>query len=144
MPASLSQKWIGDILRKKIGYHGLVISDDLEMGAVLKAASIERAALEYVRAGGDLCLICHVEEHVVRAYEALVRETGRNRAFARRCEQSVSRVLAFKQKSRELRRRGSTPTSAQLEKLTRHLWEFTEQVRLGALTSRADDDRGRA
>jgi beta-N-acetylhexosaminidase len=60
-PASLSKKWITDILRKKIGYRGLVVSDDLEMGGVLKAAPIERAAVEHIRAGGDLCLICHIE-----------------------------------------------------------------------------------
>ena len=53
-PASLSKKWITDVLRKKIGYRGLVVSDDLEMGGVLKAAPIEQAAVEYVRAGGDL------------------------------------------------------------------------------------------
>jgi beta-N-acetylhexosaminidase len=142
-PASLSQRWIRDILRKKIGYRGLVISDDLEMGGVLKAAPIEQAAVEHIRAGGDLCLICHVEEHVVRAYEALIREAERDRAFARRCQQSVTRVLAFKKKSKELRRQGSAPTSAKLEKLTRQLWEFNEQVRLEALTSQAADNRGR-
>ena len=41
-PASLSKKWITDILRKKIGYRGLVCSDDLEMGGVLAAAPIEQ------------------------------------------------------------------------------------------------------
>ena len=64
-PASLSKKWITDALRKKIGYRGLVVSDDLEMGGVLKAASIGQAAVGHIRAGGDLCLVCHVAEHVV-------------------------------------------------------------------------------
>ena len=63
-PASLSKKWITDILRKKIGYRGLIVSDDLEMGGVLKAAPIEQAAVEHIRAGGDLCLICRQEEYV--------------------------------------------------------------------------------
>ena len=44
-PASLSRKWITDILRKKIGYRGLIASDDLEMGGVLTAAPIEQAAV---------------------------------------------------------------------------------------------------
>jgi beta-N-acetylhexosaminidase len=43
-PASLSKKWISDVLRKKIGYRGLICSDDLEMGGVLAAAPIEEAA----------------------------------------------------------------------------------------------------
>ena len=97
-PASLSKKWITDILRKKIGYRGLVVSDDLEMGGVLKAAPIEQAAVEFIRAGGDLCLICHVEEHITRSYEALVKEAERDSRFARRVKESVARVLAFKKK----------------------------------------------
>src|SRR5277367_2602664 len=83
-PASLSKKWITDVLRKKIGYRGLVVSDDLEMGGVLKAAPIEQAAIEHIRAGGDLCLICHIEEHLVLSYEKLVTEEHRDRRFARR------------------------------------------------------------
>jgi beta-N-acetylhexosaminidase len=141
-PASLSRKWISDILRKKIGYRGLVISDDLEMGAVLKATPIEQAAVQHIRAGGDLALICHVEEHVVRSYEALIRETGKDRAFARRCQQSIARVLIFKKKCKELRPQRTAPTNAKVDKLTRQLWEFNEQVRLEALTSQAADYRG--
>jgi beta-N-acetylhexosaminidase len=143
-PASLSQKWIGNILRKKIGYRGLVISDDLEMGAVLKAAPIEHAAVEYIRAGGDLALICHVEEHVVRAYEALIREAERDRGFARRCQQSIASVLAFKNQHKELRRRESGAVKTKVEKLARQLWEFSEQVRLAALTSQTAGYRGKA
>ena len=58
-PASLSKKWITDILRKKIGYSGLIVSDDMEMGGVLEFAPIEQAIVEHIRAGGDLALICH-------------------------------------------------------------------------------------
>jgi beta-N-acetylhexosaminidase len=141
-PASLSRKWISDIIRKKIGYRGLVISDDLEMGAVLKATPIEQAAVQHIRAGGDLALICHVEEHVVRSYEALIRETGKDRAFARRCQQSIARVLIFKKKCKELRPQRTAPTNAKIDKHTRQLWEFNEQVRLEALTSQAADYRG--
>src|SRR5580700_721930 len=103
-PASLSKKWITDILRKKIGYRGLVCSDDLEMGGVLAAASIEQAAIEqamigHIRAGGDLGLICHQEDFVLRAHEALIREAERDRKFARRLRESAGRVLAFKKKA---------------------------------------------
>ncbi len=130
MPASLSKKWITGILRRKIGYRGLVVSDDLEMGGVLKAAPIEPAAVEHVRAGGDLCLICHREDFIVRAYEALIREAQRDRKFARRVAESAARVLAFKKKCRELKRWTPVPTPAKLERLSRQLWEFSEQVRL--------------
>ncbi len=135
-PASLSKKWITDILRKKIGYRGLIVSDDLEMGGVLKAAPIEQAAVEHVRAGGDLCLICHVEENVIRSYEALVKEAERDQHFARRVKESVARLLAFKNKSKELKRRAPAPTAARIEKISRQMWEFSEQVRLATIKQR--------
>jgi len=135
-PASLSKKWITDILRKKIGYRGLVVSDDLEMGGVLKAAPIEQAALEHVRAGGDLCLICHIEENVIRSYEALVKEAERDGKFARRVKESVARLLAFKKKSKELKRRTPAPSAATIQKLSRQMWEFSEQVRLATIKQR--------
>ena len=97
-PASLSKKWITDILRKKIGYRGLVCSDDLEMGGVLAAAPIEQAAIGHIRAGGDLALICHQEDFIRRAHEAMIIEAERDRGFARRVQESARRVLAFKKK----------------------------------------------
>jgi len=133
-PASLSSKWIDGILRRKIGYQGLVISDDLEMGAVLTAASTAHAAVEHIRAGGDLALICHAEGNVVGGYEALMKEAERDRAFARRCQQSIQRVLAFKKKSKEVKRNTVVPSQDKVEKLTRELWEFGEQVRFEAIT----------
>jgi beta-N-acetylhexosaminidase len=132
-PASLSKKWITDILRKKIGYRGLVVSDDLEMGGVLKAAPVEQAAVEHVRAGGDLCLICHIEEYVTRSYEALIKEAESNRKFAGRVSESVKHVLAFKKRSPALKRRPPAPTPEMLQKLSRQTWEFGEEVRLAML-----------
>ena len=134
-PASLSKKWITDVLRKKIGYRGLVVSDDLEMGGVLKAAPIEQAAIEHIRAGGDLCLICHIEEYVTRSYEALIKEAESNRNFAQRVADSAARVLAFKKKSSALKRRPPAPTLAKLEKLSRQVQQLSEQVGLSKLRS---------
>jgi beta-N-acetylhexosaminidase len=132
IPASLSKKWIGDILRRKIGYRGLIVSDDLEMGGVLKAAPIEEAAVEHIRAGGDLCLICHQEELVTRSYEALLAESQRDSRFARRVQESAARILAFKRKSAELKRRMAMPGPQKVQQLSRRLWEFSEQVRFAA------------
>src|ERR1700687_3611570 len=136
-PASLSKKWITDILLKKIGYRGLICSDDLEMGGVLAAALIEQAIIGFVGAGGDLGLICHQEDFILRAHEALVREAERDGRFARRVRASAARVLAFKKKAFKnkatARRRTPAPNSARVEKLTRQLWEFGEEIRLGVV-----------
>jgi beta-N-acetylhexosaminidase len=141
-PASLSKKWMTDILRKKIGYRGLVCSDDLEMGGALAAAPIEQAIIGHIRAGGDLGLICHQEDFILRAHEALVREAERDRRFARRVRESARRVLAFKKKSLASRRT-PPPTPARVEKLTRQLWEFGEEIRLATL-AREDNKKERA
>jgi len=133
VPASLSKKWITDILRKKIGYRSLIASDDLEMGGVLSAAPIEQAAVGHIRAGGDLCLICHKEEFVTRAYEELVRTTERDRGFGRRAADSIKRVLTFKAKVKHLSRWSKVPTQVFIQRLSRSLWEFSEQVRLDTI-----------
>jgi len=131
-PASLSKKWITDVLRKKIGYQGVICSDDLEMGGVLAAAPIEQATIRHIRAGGDLALICHQEDFILRAHEAMLREAERDKRFARRLQESARRVLAFKKK-RLTRSRTAAPTTHRLEKLTRQLWEFGEEIRLATV-----------
>jgi beta-N-acetylhexosaminidase len=133
LPASLSKRWITEVLRRRIGHRGLIVSDDLEMGGVLKAAPIEQATVEFVRAGGDLCLICHQQEYVERAFEKLTRTAERDLKFRRRVLDSVKRVEAFKRKSPELRRRTPAPSPEKISRLATHLWEFSEQVRLQKL-----------
>ena len=142
IPASLSRVWITDILKKKIGYRGLVVSDDLEMGGVLAAASLGEAAVQAVQAGADLCLVCHHENNVQEAHEALVKAGERDRQFAKRAAEAARRVLGFKKKWKKNLGLTRAPSAALVEKLTRNLWEFGEQVRLGPL-SRRDDRRRR-
>jgi len=133
-PASLSKKWISSILRTKIGYRGLIISDDLDMGGVLNSASIEEAAVETLRAGSDLILVCQKEEHVWRAYEAVFRRTEIDRKFASLVVSKANRVSAFKKKSRELNTRMSpSPTQKTVDALRRRVWEFTEEVRMHSI-----------
>jgi len=141
-PASLSKVWITDVLRKRIGYRNLVISDDLEMGAVLSAASVGEASVEHIRAGGDLCLVCHREDYIAQAYEELIKTTEREPQFAKRIANSVRRVLDFKKKSARLFRNTRTPSGVTVERLSRKLWEFGEQVRLQGLI-RSENERQR-
>jgi beta-N-acetylhexosaminidase len=143
-PASLSKLWITDILRKRIGYRNLIVSDDLEMGGVLSAVPIGEAAVKFTRAGGDLCLICHKEDSIVQAYEALIKARERDTKFARRVAEASHRVLALKKKNAPMLRARTSPTSATVERLTRRLWEFGEEVRLDPFSRRADKRRSRS
>jgi beta-N-acetylhexosaminidase len=132
-PASLSKLWITDILRKRIGHRNLIVSDDLEMGGVLSAAPIGETAVEFIRAGGDLCLICHREDYIAEAYEKLVKTTERDPKFARRVAESARRVLTFKKQSMKTPRKTKSPSDSIVERLSRNLWEFGEQMRLESL-----------
>ena len=138
-PASLSKKWITGILRQKIGYRGLVISDDLDMGGALNNASIEDAAVETLRAGSDLFLVCQKEEHVWRAYEAVFKHGEKDKSFARFVALKAKRVLGFKARSLELRARMAPPPSQEkVDVLRRRVWEFTEELRMDAIIAPED------
>lgn len=99
-PASASPYLITTVLRKRIGYRGIIFSDDLEMGGILKFMSIEEAAIAAIRAGMDLIEICHSPELILRAYEALIAEaersvTFRNLLFARTQRTARLRKILF-------------------------------------------------
>jgi beta-N-acetylhexosaminidase len=80
-PASISHYWIANVLRKKIGYRGIIISDDMEMGGILKFMPMEEAAVAAIRAGIDVLEICHSPELILRGYEALISEGERSASF---------------------------------------------------------------
>jgi beta-N-acetylhexosaminidase len=142
LPASLSKKWITEVLRRRIGYRGLIVSDDLEMGGVLKAAPVDQAASEFIRAGGDLCLICHQLELAERAFERMVRESERNAGFRRRVLESSKRVAGFKKKSVTLKGPTPPPTPEKISRLATQLWEFSERIRLRQLMTEAGAEAG--
>jgi len=82
-PASASDFWITKVLRERVGYRGIILSDDLEMGGILKVMPVEKAAVAAVRAGTDMMLICHNPELILRTYEALIAEGERSSAFGK-------------------------------------------------------------
>ncbi|MDQ1388176.1 MAG: beta-N-acetylhexosaminidase, partial [Acidobacteriaceae bacterium] len=92
-----------------------------------------KAAVQFIRAGGDLCLVCHREGYIEKAYDQLTKMAESDPQFARRVAESVRRVLAFKKKTAKMLRRTKIPSAATVERLSRTLWEFEEQVRLEGL-----------
>ena len=59
MPASLSRRIITDLLRAEFGFDGLIMTDDLDMGAILTGYSLEETIGLAINAGNDLAMICH-------------------------------------------------------------------------------------
>jgi beta-N-acetylhexosaminidase len=126
-PASVSKFWIETILRKRIGYRGIILSDDLEMGGVLKFMPIQQAAVAAVRVGSDLVEICHHAEPILETFEALITEAERSAAFrkilfARAAEtrRKKARVFAFKI--------APALSPAKLEALRARVLQFGEKI----------------
>jgi beta-N-acetylhexosaminidase len=97
-PASLSTPIARDLLRSEMGYTGLVMTDDLDMGAVCKHFDIETMVGQCLDAAVDLILICHPGEKIQRAYKHIQKLTQKSARLAKTCEQSVQRIIDYKQK----------------------------------------------
>ncbi|MGC2208576.1 MAG: beta-N-acetylhexosaminidase [Candidatus Korobacteraceae bacterium] len=139
VPASISKKWIGEVLRKKIGYAGLVVSDDLEMGGVLNVATIEEAAVGTVQAGADMYLVCHNRELVHRAYAAILKEAERSSRFRAKVETAAKRILAAKKRWPALTgKMAAAPSEAVVNRLRQKIWLFGEEVRLATNAQAAE------
>ena len=96
LPASLSHAIITGLLKERIGFQGLVLSDDLEMGAILRHRTIAEAAVEAVRAGCDGILVCRHASNVRKAFDALCQEASRNENFRTLVELASKKVLTAK------------------------------------------------
>src|SRR5262249_33166312 len=72
VPATFSRAIVEDCLRGRIGFEGVIVSDDLEMGAITESCPIGEAAVRAAGAGHDLLLVCHTEPAQRRAADALV------------------------------------------------------------------------
>ncbi len=128
LPASISPVWITEILRNKIGYRGLIVSDDMEMGAVLAAGSVGEIAVAAVRAGANIVLVCRKEEMVRQAWEALLQEAEHDSVFAGHVAEAAHQVLAFKNQARELKEFPSQFSRAAVEKQRQEMGKFVAQL----------------
>lgn len=94
-PATLSPEILEGLLRRDLGYDGLVITDDLEMGAMAQEGSVAAAALAAFLAGADMLLICEDHGKVRAAWEAVAAAVG-ERISPRRLQRSLSRIAAVR------------------------------------------------
>ena len=100
LPASLSPQWITGVLREELGYDGVVISDDLEMGAIRDHYSLGETVVRAVRAGMDILLFSNTAEPRASLTDEirtiLLAEAEADPAFAARIEESYRRIVALK------------------------------------------------
>ncbi len=101
-PASLSGAIITGLLRQTLGYDGLVLTDDLEMGAIGRHYEIEEALLLAFTAGVDCLLVCHSPEKIEKGYFFLLNKIKKGAISEDRFKQSLMRILTLKQKFLQL------------------------------------------
>jgi len=95
-PASLNYNIVTKLLRQELGYKHLVITDDLEMGAIGRHYEIGDAAVRAALAGEDMLLICATPEKIRRGHEALLEAARDDRLPKERIQQSLERIARTK------------------------------------------------
>lgn len=96
--ATLSAAISTQLLRRELGFEGVLFSDDLEMKAIAQPAG--EAAVAAVLAGCDVLLVCSREDLADDAHAALVREAEASAAFRARCEEAYARAVAMRRRAR--------------------------------------------
>jgi beta-N-acetylhexosaminidase len=98
MPASCSKRLIHDLLRTKLGFQGLILTDDLEMGALRELGSIGEAAVRAVEAGHDGLLICSDLTLQRQTFETLQAAYQTGRLSVAALEQRVEQMRRFRER----------------------------------------------
>ncbi len=95
-PASLSHNIVTRLLREELGYQHLVLTDDLEMGAISRHCDIEAAAIRAFMAGEDMLLICAHPEVIRKGYQSLLQAARAGKLPKERLRGSLKRIAAIK------------------------------------------------
>jgi len=93
-PASLNESIVTKLLRDELGYQHLVVTDDLEMGAIAKHCEIEDAVVRAFLAGEDMLLICAHPEIIRRGYHGLLNAARDGKIPKERMRASLKRIAA--------------------------------------------------
>ncbi|MFZ5572081.1 MAG: beta-N-acetylhexosaminidase [Thermodesulfobacteriota bacterium] len=97
-PASLSAAVASELLRNRMGYGGVIITDDLDMGAIRKHYGIETSIGRIFQADVDIALICHRGPDIAAAHGEMIRQAEQSAAAAEKSAAAVRRILRLKQK----------------------------------------------
>ncbi|UCH06852.1 MAG: beta-N-acetylhexosaminidase [Deltaproteobacteria bacterium] len=98
VPATLSRNIISNLLREQMNFSGLIISDDLEMGAIAKDKELPEATAEAFEAGIDILLICSNQDLVIAGIESIRDKVLRGQIPEERLQESLERVKKYKKR----------------------------------------------
>ncbi len=95
-PATLSEFFLTKILRDKLGYQGLCLADDLDMGALIKNNSPRDIATQFLKAGGDVLMYCHRNQPPFDIYDHINNFFKSNQVLAAHSQLTVLEVEKLK------------------------------------------------
>ena len=98
IPATLSRRIMTELLRNKMGFGGLIISDDLEMGAIARERGLPQGAADAFEAGIDLLLICSSQEDLIASIELIRDRVLKGDISEQRLEISLERIKRYKRR----------------------------------------------
>lgn len=87
---------MGDLLRKRLHFDGLILTDDLTMGAIAGSWPLEEAAVRALLSGADLVMVCHDPEQIRRVHAAIVRAIQAGKLPQDQVDESLYRILKAK------------------------------------------------
>ena len=97
-PASFSKTIITGLLRGELGFQGVVVTDDMTMGAISKNYDIGDASVKSINAGSDIILVCHFYDKELAVIQALKKAVEVGVITRERMDESVYRILTLKSK----------------------------------------------
>jgi beta-N-acetylhexosaminidase len=97
-PASMSKAVITDLLRKQLSFTGVIITDDMTMGAIIEHFDIGKAAVESVKAGSDIILVGHDYNNIVKITSSLKTAVENGEISDQRLNESIGRIIQLKRK----------------------------------------------
>ncbi|WP_042454653.1 beta-N-acetylhexosaminidase [Neobacillus dielmonensis] len=97
-PASMSKAVMTDLLRKQLRFKGVIITDDMTMGAITEHFDIGEAAVESVKAGSDIILVGHDYNNVVKITSSLTTAVQNGEISEQRLNESIERIIQLKRK----------------------------------------------
>lgn len=87
-----------DLLRETYGYKGLIVSDDMEMGAMAKHYAFSDMGVMALKAGADMVLVCHDYGHEQETHGGIIREYKANPEFRQMVDEKVMHIVGTKLK----------------------------------------------
>ena len=96
-PSTMSSKIIEGLLRNELGYGGVIVSDDMTMGAIVENYTLEEGVLSFIKSGGDIALVCHGRENPGKVIDKIELAVKNGELSEGQIDEKLYRILKLKE-----------------------------------------------